>query len=27
LYVYGTNPGSDTDDKYYVGNLWLYESN
>lgn len=27
LYVYGTTPGSDTDDKYYVGNLWLYESN
>lgn len=27
LYVYGTSPGSDTDDKYYVGNLWLYESN
>lgn len=27
LYVYGTSPGADTDDKYYVGNLWLYESN
>lgn len=27
LYVYGTNPGADTDDKYYVANIWLYESN
>lgn len=28
LFVYGSSAaGTDTDDKYYVGNLWLYESN
>lgn len=27
IYVYGSSPGADTDDKFYVGNLWLYESN
>ena len=28
LFVYGSSEaGTDPDDKYYVGNLWLYESN
>lgn len=27
FYLFATNAGTDKDDKFYIGNLWLYESN